>query len=312
MKKIEQAKNVLIVTHDRPDGDALSSACAMIDFVSGQGKNCLAYCFNDPPQQYSFLPHIQQINSDKTKLNFSQFDLIIVLDCGQLNRTKLNTEIANKLENQFIIEFDHHPKIDSYADIEIKLTQLSSTAEVLYNFFKINNIRINKNIANCILTGISTDTGNFLYEITTQDTVRIASEMLARGARFPQILEGTWRNKSLAGMKMWGKIMSTLKINQKYKMAYTILLGRDFEELGATDEELEGVAGFLSNLSDADTLLFLRQLPDGRIKGSFRSMKEGIDISKLAQILGGGGHPRASAFVLDADLKKTAKGWEVK
>ena len=135
--------------------------------------------------------------------------------------------------------------------------------------------------------------------------------MLARGAHFPQILEGAWRNKSLAGMKMWGKIMNTLKINNKYKIAYTILLRNDFEAAGGTDEELEGVAGFLSNISDADALLFLRELEDGKIKGSLRSMREGVDISKLAQILGGGGHPRASAFVLDANFKKTDNGWQI-
>jgi phosphoesterase RecJ-like protein len=97
-------------------------------------------------------------------------------------------------------------------------------------------------------------------------------------------------------------------------MSYNIrrIEKKDFEEVGATDEELEGVAGFLSNLSDANTLLFLRELPDGRIKGSFRSMQEGIDISKLAQILGGGGHPRASAFMMNANLKKTIKGWKIK
>ena len=90
------------------------------------------------------------------------------------------------------------------------------------------------------------------------------------------------------------------------------MLKKDFEEVGATDEELEGVAGFLSNLSDANALLFLRELPDGRVKGSFRSMKEEIDISQLARILGGGGHPKASAFMMEADLEKTAKGWKIK
>ena len=146
----KKADKILLVTHDRPDGDGLACVCAMIEFLTGLNKPCFAFCQDPPPHQFSFLPHIEKIRSDKKEFNFADFDLIIALDCGGLNRTNLAKEIKTKRAGQTIIEFDHHPKIDSYADIEVKEAGLSATAETLYRFFKTNRLPINKTVANCL------------------------------------------------------------------------------------------------------------------------------------------------------------------
>ena len=311
LHKIFKADNILLVTHNRPDGDALSSICAMSELLISMKKKFTAYCNDPAPRHYIFLPHIEKIITDKNKLNFSQFDLIIVFDCGSLSRTMLVEEISSRNKNQFVIEFDHHPKINDYSDLEIRYTQSSSTAEILYHFFKVNNIKFNKNIANCVLTGILTDTGNFLYPSTTDKTIKIASEMLLYGARFPVIMEHIWRNKSISGMKIWGKAMDNLKINKKHNLAFTVLTQKDIIKYKADDEELEGAAGFLSNLSEVKALLFLREEKNGKIKGSLRTSHPDIDISLLAAKLGGGGHPKASGFMIDGKLKETKTGWKI-
>ena len=154
--KIKKAQNILLVTHDRPDGDGLSSVCALIEVLEGMGKRYLAYCKDEPPAQFSFLPHLDKIRYGKDQFNFFQFDLIITVDCGSLSRTNLAKYIPNKRDSQTIIEFDHHPRIDDFANIEIRMPEASSTAEVIYYFLESNKIRINKNIANCLLTGILT------------------------------------------------------------------------------------------------------------------------------------------------------------
>jgi len=302
---------VLLVTHDRPDGDALSSTCAMLEILKNLNKDFAAYCLHEAPFQFNFLPHIEYMSANREELNFASFDLIIALDCGQLKRTNLTEEIKNRRTNQLVIEFDHHPKIDDYANVEIRLPKSAATTEVLYFFVKHNNIRITKNLANCILTGIITDTGNLLYESTSELTIKISSEMLAYGARFPLILEKTWRNKSLAAMRLWGKAMSNLQINHKYNFAFSVLRLSDMEMSGATEEELEGIAGYLSNLQNVNGVVLLRELGGRKIKGSLRTMKPGVDISKLAMSLGGGGHKKASGFVVYGEIRKTENGWRV-
>ena len=311
LHKIFKADNILLVTHNRPDGDALASIGVMSELLTGMGKKFTAYCRDPAPQHYHFLPHVEKIVIDKKKLNFAQFDLIIALDCGSLSRTTLDIEINKRDKNQFVIEFDHHPKIDDYSDLEIRYPQDSSTVEILYYFLKANNIKFNKNFANCILTGILTDTGNFLYPSTTEATVKIASKMLSYGARFPIIMEHTCRNKSINGMKIWGKAMDNLKINKKYNFAFTVLNQKDIIKYKVSDEELEGVSGFLSNLSEVKALLFLREEKDRKLKGSLRTSHPDIDISLLAAKLGGGGHPKASGFTVDGRLEETKMGWKV-
>lgn len=310
-EKIKEAKNILVVTHYRPDGDALSSMGVMIEYLESLGKKYVAYCSDVPPYQFNFLPHVEKIVSNKEALNFAEFDLFIALDCGSLSRTNLTKEIGHRHKGQLAIEFDHHPKIDNYSDVEVRNAKASSTAEVLYYFLKVNKIRFNKNFANCVLTGILTDTGNLLYESTSEKTIKITSEMLVYGARYPVILENTWRNKSLLSMRVWGKAMSNLKINSFYNFAYSFLTKDDIKNSGVTEEELEGIPGFLSNLSGVKALVFLREEEGGKIKGSLRTTHPSVDISKLAQVLGGGGHKRASGFVIDGRFEEIDGGWRI-
>lgn len=306
---IKSSDNILLATHDAPDGDALSSVCALIEILETLKKKHTAYCYDAPPYQFDFLPHIEKIISDKKKFNFSDFDLIIALDCGGINRTKLAAEINSRNKNQIVIDIDHHPRMEAYADFELRDPLAAATAEVLYCFIKANNIKVTKNIANCLLTGILTDTGNFLYPSTSQKTVEIASEMLARGARLPQIMENTWRNKSLMSMKIWGTAMSRLKINPEYNFAHTVLTLEDVKD--ATEEEIEGLSGFISNLHDVKGILLLREQPDGMLKGSLRTSRNDVNLNKMAALLGGGGHRRASGFKVKGRLKETKDGWMI-
>jgi len=304
---IKKSSNILVATHEQPDGDALASACLMAEILTLLNKKYRLYCYSEVNHQYNFLPHLEEFKNYNENFNF---DLIITLDCGSVERTKLDKEILSRRPDQLILEIDHHPIARAYADLEIRDSAAAATTEILYYFLKANKIKINKDLASCILTGILTDTGNFLYPSTSSETVNIASEMLRLGAKLPQILENTWRNKSIASMKTWGKAMSRLKINQQYNFGFTVLKSEDVPA-EVTEEELEGISGFLSNLNAVKAVMLLRQLPDGRIKGSLRTSKPNVDISKLARALGGGGHAKAAGFTVEGDLEKTENGWKI-
>jgi len=304
---IKTSNSILIVTHEHPDGDAVASVCLMAEVLRLAGKKYWLYCPSRINYQSEFLPHLDEFKNYCENFNF---DLIIVLDCGTVERTKLDKELLNRRADQLALEIDHHPKVRAYADLEIRDSAAASTTEILYYFLKINKIKITKNLANCVLTGIMTDTGNFLYPSTSPQTINIASEMLARGARLPQIMANTWRNKSIAAMKTWGKAMSRLKINQQYNFGFTVLKSEDVPA-EVTEEELEGMSGFLSNLNAVNGIMLLRELPDGKIKGSLRTSNPNVDVSKLARALGGGGHAKAAGFTISGSLQKTGNGWKI-
>jgi phosphoesterase RecJ-like protein len=327
-EKILKAKKILLLTHQSPDGDALSSVCALTLFLDKHGKDYKAFCYDPPPKTFDFLPGIDKITHKITKTQdlstgiaskdgsdvtlLQDFDLIIVVDCGSLKRTNIEEGINRSGKpDQTIIEFDHHPKVEDYSDIEIKDPQASSTTEILYYFFKKNDLPITKDMANCILTGILTDTANFLHPTTTQSAIKIASKMLLCGASFPKITRNTWQNKDLDSMKVWGAILSNLRINKKYNIAFSVLTHEQIKSFGGGKELYDGIAGFLSNINDVKAVIFLREEEKGKIKGSLRTSRHDIDVSELASFLGGGGHPNASGFMIEGSIEKTEDGWRI-
>lgn len=320
--KIKNAKKILLVGHINPDGDALSSLGVFMEILENLNIEYLAYCAGNKSDIFGYLPHSEKIINDKEKIGaLADFDLIIILDCGSLSRTDLAKEfLAIKLTNfqTYIIEIDHHPKIDDYADLEIREPQKAATAEIIYNFLKDNKIVINKNIANCILTGILADTGNFLYPITSDENIEIASKMMSLGAQFPKIINNTLRNKNLLIMKLWGMAIENLRINTKYNIAYSVITKEDLLTLGSEEDlanylnsEMFGdIAGFLGNLADVKAVMLLRE-DGGNLKGSIRTSRPDVDISSLARHLGGGGHPKASGFSVSGHIIKKGNSWEI-
>lgn len=335
-QKILSAKNILLLSHVNPDIDAISSLGAMIEIVKSAGKDYLAFA-KDKRQDDYFLPNEEEIISDQAELFeiasqrfnegkelkqdfLSVFDLVIVLDCGSLDRTFLAEHIDNikyLMLDTFVIEIDHHVPTRTYADIEIK-EPLASTTEVLFHFIKANNLNLTKNIANCLLAGLLTDTANFLYPSVSSSTMQVASELMANGAQFPKLLNSTWRNKNFAEMKLWGLALDNLKINKKYDIAYSILpffeLQKFKQYFGSWGVEVfSDMVGFLSNLSEASIVLLLREEEKGKIKGSLRAgvSDENVDVNKIARLFGGGGHIKASGFVLDGHIIKSGLDFKI-
>lgn len=324
--KIKNSRKLLIISHVNPDGDALSSLCVFLEVAKGLGINVQAYCQAKKGNAFSYLPYESEIIVDKLELApLNSFDTLIILDCGSLSRTNLEIEIKDILKSvdrPYIIEIDHHPKIDDFADLEIRQPDKAATVEIIYNFLQENKISFNKNLANCILTGLLTDTGNFLYSCSSNLNIAIASEMLGYGAQFPKIINNTLRNQNLLTMKLWGLTMNNLTLNTKYNLAYSVLSKDDLDDLLklGSQEEIDAylrydvygdIAGFLSNLSEVQAIMLLREETLGKIKGSLRTSRPEVDISGLAKKLGGGGHPMASGFVLSGHILKTETGWQI-
>jgi len=323
--KIKTANRVLVISHINPDGDALSSASVFLELLNNLEIEVVGFCPGKKDVTFDYLPHQTKIINHQTDLpDLVNFDLIVVLDCGSLSRTGLAEEILElkKLDiRPYIIEFDHHPKMDDYSDLEIRDPEKAATAEIIYDFFKENKIGFNKNSANCILTGILTDTGNFLYPNSSEHNLEIASHMMSCGAQFPKIVNNVLRNKNFLVMKLWGMAMNNLRVNKKYNIAYSVITKDDLLELNklGTPEEVEhflhsdvfgDITGFLGNLSDVQAVMLLRE-EDGKIKGSLRTSRPEMDISGLAKHLGGGGHPKASGFSMSGQILKKGDSWEI-
>ncbi|MFA5421112.1 MAG: DHH family phosphoesterase [Patescibacteria group bacterium] len=318
-QRILSSDRILLVSHINPDVDAISSLGVFSDILKSLGKKYFSFAENKN-DNYDYIPHAEDIISSKEELKniinknselgdkyLEYFDLIITFDCGSLERTNLGSEIE-LFKNKFVIEIDHHVKVSSYADIEIKI-QLASNTEILYYFLEENSIEINKNIANCILSGILTDTGNFLYPSVKNETLKISSRMLSLGAQFPKIVNNTLRNKNFSDMKVWAIVLENLRINEKYDIAFSFFTYEDFQNIEKMNLEISEdafglIVSFMSSLSEVSTVLLLKEEKMGEIKGNLRvgSTDKDVDVAYLASFLGGGGHKKAAGFMMKGSL----------
>lgn len=324
--KIKHASRILVVGHLNPDGDALSSVCAFLELAALLKISADAYCHDKRISAFNYLPHESKILDNKEEiLPLTKYDVIVIVDCGAKSRTFLANEIdevASSIDRPFIIEFDHHPPVDDFSDLEIRQPDKASTTEVVYNFLESNQIPFNKNLANCILTGLLTDTGNFLYSSANSTNIKIASKMLSYGASLPKIINNTLRNQSLLTMKLWGTALNNLQFSENHGLAYSVITKQEIDSILNTSSEEEvsrylsydlygDIAGFLSTVSDAEAIMLLREEKEGKIKGSLRTSKANVDVSVLAKKFGGGGHTKASGFMIEGRLVKTENGWEI-
>jgi phosphoesterase RecJ-like protein len=160
-------------------------------------------------------------------------------------------------------------------------------------------------MATSLLTGLLTDTSSFSNAATNPIAMAAASAMLAAGARHGDILRNLMHNKTIPSLKLLGKTLARLRYNPEYDMLSTYVMLEDMEGFGADD--VEGTSNFLgATAGGCDAIMTLRELPGGTIKGSFRSI--GRDVSKLAKLMGGGGHKKAAGFTVSGRIKETPAG----
>jgi len=280
----------------------LGSALALAQFLTKGKKEHKHFCLNQPAPYFKFLPEIENLIVDYNLIKLKEHDLIIALDCGDIKRTGLADDLLKIKASTVLINIDHHLSNDYFGHYNLVVPQASSTSEILYNFFNFHNLIIDKYMATNLLAGILTDTMNFTNAATSTQSLKIASALLNQGARLNQIINNITQNKDLIALGLWGKLLSRLEYIAEYNFAYTIVTLRDLNENQIEPEAIDGLANFLSTLEAVDFILVLTEEKDNLIKGSLRTTGDKIDVSKLAQALGGGGHQKAAGFKLTKPL----------
>ncbi len=307
---ITEADNILLISHYRPDGDTLGAALALAKTFDRLEKKHLHFCLNKPANYFYFLPKIEALVHDQENLDWSQFKLIIILDCGDLKRTGIENKLASLSTGAVIVNIDHHRTNENFGHFNLVDDSASSTSELVYRFLAETDLMIDPEVATSLLTGILTDTSNFTNSATTISALKAAADLLARGARFNQINFSTSKNKSLETLKLWGRVLSRLEETER-GVVTALITSEDLESDGLGAESVEGIANFLNNIESARIILVIKEEADGVIKGSLRTNDQAIDVSLIAKLLGGGGHKMAAGFSLRGQLIRSTEGWKI-
>ena len=311
ISKIKNFEKFLLMIHEDPDGDTLAATVAFYIVLKRMGKKVSMVCKDEIPKPFLFLPQIDKIKKD---ILFGDYEVIIVIDCGDLRRTGF-PERLKKFARVFknFINIDHHPKNDLWkiANINIVDQKASSASEVLWGILERLSTDIDSDVATAVLTGIYTDTGGFKHSNTTPKTLKIAAQLLACGAKLKTITRNVSLNKSVAALKLWGIALSRLHKNQDLEIVSSVITHQDLEESGATYYDLAGVVNLMNAVPDAKVAILCFETPEGNIRASLRTEKDSVDISRIARLFGGGGHKKAAGFTIDAKLRLNGNGWEI-
>lgn len=299
MKKIaeilKEAKEISIISHVDPDGDAIGSQLALAHLLERENKKITCFNAGMIPDYLFFLP-----GSEKIKI-YSGQDLskqvVIYVDCADGRRAGI------PISSGVTINLDHHVSNDFFADYNYVDIKAASTGEIVYKLFEEMNLTLEKDSSTCLYTAVSTDTGSFMFSNTTAKTHLIAADLIVKGADTAGLRENFYEGVSFKRFQLCRYAYQEVNFACDNLLAWVKIPYVIISELGAKEEDTEGVAGNLRNIKDVEVALLLKEREDGKIKASLRSKKR-VDVSKIARIFDGGGHKRAAGFELTGTIEE--------
>jgi phosphoesterase RecJ-like protein len=234
--------------------------------------------------------------------------LVVFFGCGQFSRPGFPDWDVSKSK---ILNIDHHVGNDLFGNVNLVDEKAAAVCELVYELFLRMHEKITKSVAINLLTGIFTDTGGFRHANTTARILEIAADLVRKGARIDRIAEHSFGKSNVSKLHAWGRALANIKFDPEKKMIYTIVTEEELAGLGATPDDLDGIASILSTVPEAKFAMLLRQRGD-EVRGSLRSEQyHGIDVSEIARSYGGGGHKLAAGFKFKGKLEHLPQGWKI-
>ena len=291
---IQNAQKITLLTHQRPDGDGISACAALSLICKKMGKDVEAVYPSEPEFEIKRQPANVLINA-----HIQTPDLLIVCDTANVERMYYPEEFKSIP----IINIDHHISNNIKGTYNLVDAQSSSACELLTELIITwDKEAIDTPVAECLLVGILYDTQVFQIPYTTSQTLRLAAELVDKGANMHQIKTELLSHKNPAIISLWATLMKNVKVIPEKETALSVVTQDDLQKANLTLTSLVGFSNFLAQITDIDTTILLYETKTGQIKGSFRSKKR--DVNALAAQFGGGGHIHASGIQSDMTIEK--------
>jgi phosphoesterase RecJ-like protein len=295
LRELRSRERFLVVSHARPDGDAVGSALTMACILEQMGKPVDIVLADPVPVVYRTLPGVEHVQC-KRIISAANYDAAIILECDGTKRTG----IAG-LDDLFLINIDHHRTGCTYGAINWIDPDASAVAAMVYDLAIAAGVKVNASMATCLYTALMTDTGSFTYPGTSAETFTLAHALIDLGAKADMVARDVLYSVPAARIHLLGLALSRIRIEGP--LAWTFITQKDLDELSATDEDSEGTVNYLISIVNVEAAAFLREMPGEpqHFRTSLRS-KSSIDVSNVASLCGGGGHRNAAGCTLDGPL----------
>ncbi|MDD6276143.1 MAG: bifunctional oligoribonuclease/PAP phosphatase NrnA [Clostridia bacterium] len=287
--------NILILVHGNPDGDTLGCGFALKAALTEIGKNAAVRCSDKIPPKYSYLGELDE--------DFDE-DFVVAVDVAdpKLLGKELETAYAGKIQ----LCIDHHSSNLKYADYTLLDSNAAAACEIILEIIKTLGVQINSKMANCIYTGLCTDTGCFKYSNVTPRTMRMAADMIEAGAENAKINTVMFDTKTRTYAKLEKLALDSMKLYLDGRCAVITITQDMYSESGSNETEVDAIAALPRQIEGVLVGVTMREKEDGDFKVSMRS-HEPVDVSEICASMGGGGHRCAGGCKVAGPADKAAQ-----
>ncbi len=303
VRALRDAKRLLVVTHESPDGDALGSLVATKLACEQLGKDVVAYLTPETglPLEYAFMDLADVLRAPPEDC---ESRVLVALDCANARRIGPDQSLHERASST--LNIDHHHDNSRFGDVNLVIADASSTAEILADIIAALEIDLTPSLAEALYIGVLTDTGRFQYSNTTPKTLRLAADLLEAGADTHRIFQDLYESIELGKLRLLGRALENATVLDEGRLIVASLSREDFAKAGADEPLAEGIIDYLRAVAGTDMVALIREPPlDGSLpprKASLRTTHSRLDVSAIARQFGGGGHRQAAGFSTDQDV----------
>ncbi|WP_411894601.1 DHH family phosphoesterase [Winogradskyella sp. A2] len=310
---LKTPKNVVIVPHKSPDGDAMGSTLGLYHYLKMYNHNAKVIAPNDYPEFLKWLPGDEKVLIFETQAEectelIEQADLIFTLDFNALHRAGNDYGKVLELATGTKIMIDHHQQPDDYAKYTYSDVSMSSTSEMVFNFIEMlgDGEKIDTTIATCLYVGIMTDTGSFRFLSTTSRTHQVIATLIDKGANNSEIHNNVYDTNSYGRLQLLGKALQNLQVIPEMRTAYITLSQAELDEFNFKKGDTEGFVNYALSLKGIIFAgIFIENTVESIIKISLRS-KGAFSVNEFSRKhFNGGGHTNAAGGRSHTSLKST-------
>ncbi len=299
-RALREHNRFAVLSHVRPDGDALGSTLALALSLKELGKNVRAWNEDGMLEKYNFLARSELLTIPPAAPE--DFDVAIALDTAVQNR--LGTTAHAVGNAKLWINIDHHPSNPGYGDL-VYIDPISpATGQILFELIAAEKLPMTPPIAENLYAAISTDTGSFQYSNTTARTFEIAAELIKQGVNVGRLSQLLYESFPRRRIELLRELLGTMQFACEGKLAWFSLSQATASRLGALPEDNEGLIDHLRAIRGVIVAIFFEELPDGKVRVSMRSKNDAVDVCAICQSFGGGGHTLAAGARVRGALRE--------
>lgn len=285
-------KRVALGGHVRPDGDCVGSSMGLYLYLTEQFPELEVDIYLETiPESFRFLHRSEEVRHELSA--DQEYDLFICLDCGDEQRLGPFAALFQKAVHTLCI--DHHISNVSFAETNYICPDASSTSELVYTL--LDKEKISKACAEALYMGIAHDTGVFQYSCTSPETMEAAAELLRKGIDASEIIEKTYFEKTYIQNQILGRALLESMLVLEKQVVVSVVSRKEMEFFEAVPSDLEGIVAQLRQTRGVEVAIFLHEIDTQEYKVSLRS-KGKVNVSRIAQYFGGGGHVRAAGVTM--------------